>query len=271
MDPITNSVIKEQIRKQNESIAQSHEVSIRNRVDAMVRMLTYKSPVKFSYFGIGGFVFGIVLSSMLGDFVGIPIGFAIGAGVWLATNQSIKSRNHNTDMEKIRLQDAANSEIRQEYILADQRTAQEIAAYERDVKMYAQKVMAKADSIAPMVDHNVTMFQRMISHADSGAHMRFIEADFTYRVHNQGISYSYQSRYSNPQDDFNFNKERYRDLSSPAECEGLAQGLAKFTISKMKSLYPPNSINISLSHNDATVTLHFKGANRNFVPARDIL
>ena len=36
-------------------------------------------------------------------------------------------------------------------------------------------------------------------------------------------------------------------------------------------IYPPNSINISLSHNDAQVTLHFKGANKNFVPARDIM
>lgn len=154
---------------------------------------------------------------------------------------------------------------------ADQRTQQEITAYERDVKMYAQKVMAKSESIAPMVEHVVGMFQRMISHADAGAHMKFIEADFTYQVINSGIKYSYQSRYTNPQDDYDFNKERYRDLNSPAECEGLAQALAKLVINKMKSIYPPNSINISLNHNDAQVTLHFKGANKNFVPARDIM
>ena len=173
--------------------------------------------------------------------------------------------------EKQRLQDAANNEIRQEYMRADQRTQQEIAAYERDVKMYAQKVMAKSESIAPMVDHVVNMFQRMISHADAGAHMKFIGADFTYQVVTDGIKYSYQSRYTNPQDDYNFNRERYRDLSTPAECEGLAQALAKLVINKMKSIYPPNSINISLNHNDAQVTLHFKGANKNFVPARDIM
>ena len=137
--------------------------------------------------------------------------------------------------------------------------------------MYAQKDLAKAESIAPMVDHVVSMFQRMISHADAGAHMKFIEADFTYQVITSGIKYSYQSRYTNPQDDYNFNKERYRDLHTPAECEGLAQALAKLAINKMKSIYPPNSINISLSHNDAQVTLHFKGANKNFVPARDIM
>lgn len=100
---------------------------------------------------------------------------------------------------------------------SDVQTQQEISAYDRDVKMYAQKVMAKAESIAPMVDHVVNMFQRMISHADSGAHMKFIEADFTYEVVTSGIKYSYQSRYTNPQDDYNFNRERYRDLSSREE------------------------------------------------------
>lgn len=39
----------------------------------------------------------------------------------------------------------------------------------------------------------------------------------------------------------------------------------------MKSLYPPNSINITLSHKDAQVTLRFRGANKNFIPARDIM
>ena len=114
-------------------------------------------------------------------------------------NQSVKTSNAGIDSEKQRLQDAANNEIRQEYIRADQRTQQEITAYERDVKMYAQKVMAKSESIAPMVEHVVGMFQRMISHADAGAHMKFIEADFTYQVINSGIKYSYQSRYTNLQ------------------------------------------------------------------------
>lgn len=238
---------------------------------ANLNSLAYKSKCNFSPCGIGGGVLGIFLAFSGIGFSGILIGLAIGIGVWIVVNQSVKTSNSNIDGEKQRLQDAANSEICQEYIRADQRTQQEINAYERDVKMYAQKVMTKSESITPMVDHVVDMFQRMISHADTGAHMKFIEIDFTYQVVTEGIKYSYQSRYTNPQDDYNFNRERYRDLSTPAECEGLARALAKLVINKMKSLYPSNSINISLNHNDAQVTLHFKGANKNFVPARDIM
>lgn len=271
MNPITNSTVKEQMRQRNESMAKSRESQICSQLTADLNRLSYKGRYNFSPFGIGGVILGVILAVSGVGFTGVVIGLAVGAGVWIALNQSVKASNANIDSEKQRLQDAANNEIRQEYMRADQRTQQEIAAYERDVKMYAQKVLGKSESIAPMVDHVVSMFQRMISHADAGAHMRFIEADFTYQVINTGIKYSYQSRYTNPQDDYNFNKERYRDLNSPAECEGLAQALAKLTINKMKSIYPPNSINISLSHNDAQVTLHFKGANKNFVPARDIM
>lgn len=271
MNPIANSTIKEQMRQRNECMAQSRESQIWSQLAANLNSLTYRSKQNFSPFGIGVGILGVVLAFSGLGFSGIFAGLTVGTGIWIAMNQSVKTSNANIDSEKQRLQDAANNEIRQEYMRADQRTQQEISAYERDVKIYAQKVMEKAESISPMVDYVVSMFQRMISHADAGAHMKFIEADFTYQVITSGIKYSYQSCYSNPQDDYNFNKERYRDLNSPAECEGLAQALAKLAINKMKRIYPPNSINISLSHNDAQVTLHFKGANKNFVPARDIM
>ena len=113
------------------------------------------------------------------------------------------------------------------------------------------------------------MFQRMISHADSGSNMRFVETDFTYQVVRTGIMYSYQSRYTNPQDDFNFDKQRFRNLNSDTECEGLAQALAKLTIRRMNKLYPTLS-SINVGHVDAEVILHFKMPNSNFVNATDI-
>ena len=39
----------------------------------------------------------------------------------------------------------------------------------------------------------------------------------------------------------------------------------------MKTLYPANSMKVSVNHIDAKVTMHFQGANANFIPARDIL
>lgn len=271
MNPITNSIIKEQMRQRNENMARTCENQIRAQLTTNLNRMTHKRMYEFRPFGIGGGILGVFLAFSDMGFPGILMGFAIGVVAWIAMNRKVKNDNANIDKEKQRLQDIANNEIRQEYLFADQRTQQEIEVYERDVQQYAQRVMAKAGSIAPMVDHVVNMFQRMISHADSGAHMKFIEADFTYQVVTSGIKYSYQSRYTNPQDDYNFNKARYRDLNTPAECEGLAQALSKLVIYKMKGIYPPNSINISLSHNDAQVTLHFKGANKNFIPARDIV
>ena len=271
MNPITNSNVKEQMRQKNENMARNRECQIRNQLAQDLNRFTYKRGYEFLRFGVGGLILGLVLVANEFGFAGFCVGIAVGVAVWIAANQSVRTYNTNIDNEKRRLQDIANNEIRQEYVFADQRTQQEIEAYDSDVKMYAQKVLKKADSIAPMVDHVVNMFQRMVSHADAGAHMRFVEADFTYQVITTGIKYSYQSHYTNPQDDYNFNKERYRDLSTPAECEGLAQALAKLVINKMKTIYPPNSINISLTHNDAQVVLHFKGANKNFVPARDIM
>ena len=79
----------------------------------------------------------------------ILVGLAVGTGVWIAMNQSVKTSNAGIDSEKQRLQDAANNEIRQEYMRADQRTQQEITAYERDVKMYAQKLWQSRKASPP--------------------------------------------------------------------------------------------------------------------------
>lgn len=251
MNPITNSRIKEAMRQQNETIALNREHELNKG---------RKRNYSLIGFVIGGGILGIVFAATGGGGTGFLIGLAVGIIVRSALNQGIKRANENLD-----------AEIREEYKRADRRTQQEIETYDREVKAHAQRILSKSDSIAPMVDHAANMFQRMISHANAGAHMRFIEADLIYEVSTTGIQYSYQSKYTNPQDDYNFNVQRFRDLQSAAECEGLAQALAKLIVVKMKTLYPPNSLGISLSHNDALVTLHFKGANKQFVPAKDIL
>ena len=271
MNPITNSTVKEQMRQRNEATANSQESQIRIQLNNDINKLTYKNCVGITGFLILGAVIGIVFAAVGLGFGGFCVGVGIGVIIWAVVNGSVKSYNSSIDNEKQRLTDAAYGKIRDAYTAADQKTVREINQYDSEVKQHTQKVMKNRESIRPMVDHATDMFQRMIGHADSSSHMRFIEADFTYQVVRTGITYSYQSRYTNPQDDYNFNRERYRDLNSDAECEGLAQALAKLVIAKMKSIYPANSINITVSHNDARVSMHFKGANKNFVPARDIL
>lgn len=271
MNPITNSPVKERMRQNNESVARSKEVQINTQLNERLNSMKPKSKLGGTPFIVGGLILGIILAIGGLGLEWILYGLIIGAIAWPIANAVVKSSNSNLEAEKQRLRDQAAAEIRAAYEEADRKTNQEIASYDSDVKSYSKKALGKAESLEPMVQHVTNMFQRMISHADSGAHMKFIESDFTYAVERDGISYRYQSQYTNPQDDYNFNRERYRDLSSDAECEGLARALAKLTMKKMTSLYPRDSINMSLFHKDAVVTLHFKGANPNFVPARNII
>ena len=50
-----------------------------------------------------------------------------------------------------------------------------------------------------------------------------------------------------------------------------AQTQARLAINRTKKIYPPNSLRFKLRHNDARVTIHFKGPNKNSMPAKDIM
>ncbi len=67
-------------------------------------------------------------------------------------------------------------------------------------------------------------------------------------------------------------KSNIRQLASSlnddiGECGGHTRALAKLITNQMMGLYPANPINITLTHNDAQVTLRFKGANKKSIPA----
>ncbi len=242
MNPITNSNIKEGFRQANEANARSKENVIRQNANARLSQMKKKH----SDLGCLMFIF-------------FP--------VWIYEYYY----NKKIDEEVLKINNDASVQIRNLYAEADRITMQQIRQYENEVNTYHKKVLNNASTVKEMVDYVTTMFQRMVSHADTSAHKKFIETDFTYVVRKTGISFNYQSTYTNPQDDYNFEKQRFRDLHTDAECEGLAQALAIMTIKQMKSIYPPNSLSITVSHNDAAVTLHYKSANKNFVVARDIV
>lgn len=270
MNQITNSPIKEAMRQQNENDARNKEYQIRNKLNSDIAQIVYKN--KFPGGLCSGLVIGFgIAGAIVGkSFTGFLVGAAIGVGIYVLLNVWVNSQNASAEAEKRRLTQEAENEIQRAYTEADQRTVQKINAYDNEVKQYCQRILQKSDTISSMVQHNTNMFQRMVSHADAGSNMRFVESDITFKVQTTGIMYSYQSRYTNPQDDYNFDKQRFRNLNSNTECEGLAQALAKLTIKKMMSLYPPNSLHITVSHIDAEVTMHYKAANKNFVAARDI-
>lgn len=270
MNQITNSPVKEAMRQQNLSEARMKESQIRN--DLYTRTSKIVPKKKFPgglciWLALGGGILGVI---GLKGYESFFLGAIAGVITYFCLNLWVSSENSSAEAEKKRLTQEAENEIRKAYDEADRKTVQQINAYDNEVKQYCQTILQKASSISSMVQHNTDMFQRMVSHADTGSNKRFVETDFTYKVINTGIIYSYQSRYTNPQDDYNFDKQRFRNLKSDSECEGLAQALAKLTTKKMMSLYPPNSLNITVSHVDSEVTLHYKAANKNFVAARDI-
>lgn len=270
MNQITNSPIKEAMRQQNENEAKNREVQIRNKLNSDIAQLIYKR--KFPGSVCAGLVIGVeILIAIISQSMdGFLMGALIGVAIYIGLNVWVKKQNAGADAEKIRLQNQAEKEIQNAYAEADRKTVRQINAYDNEVKQYCQRILQKADTITSMIQHNTDMFQRMVSHADAGSNMRFVESDFTFKVIVTGVIYSYQSRYAKPQDDFNFDKQRFRNLNKKTECEGLAQALAKLTIKKMMSLYPPNSLHITVSHIDAEVTMHYKAANKNFVAAVDI-
>lgn len=271
MTPINNSLVKERMRLDNENQAKAQELQINSRLNRQLASSTPKRKYAGTPFVAGGIVTGIVLAMCQLGLMFIVYGLLVGLIAWGCANLYVSSSNKNLEQRKQEMKDKAASEIRQAFAEADARTAKQIEQYDAEVAAYSKMVLQQAAKLDPMIQRVTDMFQRMVSHADAGAHMKFVEADFTFTVKLDGISFQYQSRYTNPQDDYNFNRERFRDLGSQAECEGLARALAKMVIKKMKGLYPANSINISISHVDAEVTLHFRGANANFVPAQNIV
>lgn len=270
MNPITNSPIKEAMRQKNENDAKYKENQIRSKLNSDIGNIKHWNyPTGIAYV-IMAVIFGILGAIVGNSFNAFIIGAIVGVVVVILVAIWIRKMNQSKDAEIVRLRNEAEKSVRKAYEDADILTTQFINNYDNNVKQCCQRLMKKADTITTMVDHNTMMFQRMVSHSDASSNIRFVEAIFTYKVNSYGISYSYQSKYSNPQDDFNFDKQRFRNLSTDAECEGLAQALAKLTIRKMTSLYPPNSLHINVSHVDSEVTMHYKAANSNFVAARDI-
>ena len=270
MNVITNSPIKEAMRIRNLEDAGRKESEIRFDTSNRINSLTYKNKFSGNVCTTLVVVFAILGLFSGGSFSAFIIGGIVGGLIYVGLNILIDGQNKEVDQEKIRIQEDAERSIQNLYDEADRITRGQIDAYDREVSGYSKRIMKNAANIKPMVAHNVEMMNRMISHADAGSNKKFVECDFIYKVEKTGITYQYTSRYTNPLDDFSFDKQRFRNLNTDAECEGLAQVLAKLTIREMMASYPPNSLNITVKHSDAEVTLHYKSANKNFVAARDI-
>lgn len=256
MEPIENSKTREAIRVDG-IIALNEETSA---ISAEIKKI---EDSKTSYLGFGVIAQFIVflIVGELSDSIGIAF---LGAVVFIVVGVAMVSVHTSSAI------DEKKSEISRMTAKYDKLINANIAAYNAKVKRYYEQILKNPSAIMGMTDHTVAMFQRMIAHADNGSYIKFIESGLTYCVGKNGISYYYNSGYSNNLDNFDFIKERYRTLDTDAECEALAKAIGTLTYRKMLTKYPPASTTIQFSHMDAEVTIKFHTANPNFVPSKAI-
>ena len=239
MDPINNSRMKEQMRLNNNAESNRKASEIDSRVLREINALKPEKKPEATGYIIGGVLLGWVIGAFTGGLIGFVVGFLIPIGMWGAACGKVNDTNANIERRVKEIQAKGNADKKKAQKEADMKTQKEAAAYDTEIRKYCDRAMAKADLV--------------------------------YTVINTGITYTYHdSRYSNSIDDFNFSKKRFRDLHSPEECEGLAFALARMTLRRMKQVYPAQSMRIEVSHNDAEVTMHYRGANPNYVPPKDI-
>ncbi len=257
MEPILNSAIKEEIRVRCEkNMVNQVKLAESDRNTALARCSSV-----WSWGLVACAALGFLLANVLGQ-----AAFAI-AGILMVVCLVMRT------VMRRRIKKNSAEEIEKMRSSWEAQTRQEIGAYEAQLKQYCQKALKNSASIRPMADYVTDMFQRNIRQADSGPNVKYIEAELTYEVRRDGIYFSYEGDFFNALSEYNFDRQRFRNLTSDVECVGLSRALAIMTTKDLIDSYPPHYVvgdKIPLTHRDAMVTLHFKAVNPNFRTAKDI-
>lgn len=206
-----------------------------------------------------------------GFFYGCFIGIFIMVIFWRVKCNMERSCVGKEKMEVDELEECFKYEKEKAEREIEEKIREQIELYDENVKNTCNSLVSNPLKIESMIEYSLGMFKRMISHADSDSNKKFIECNFTYIVTTTEIKYLYDSEYTNPRDDFNFAKQRFRNLNKLYECEGLALALAEIMLNEMKKIYSPDTLNITIGNVDSKVTMEFKAPNENFVAAKDIL
>ena len=186
------------MRLNNNAEANRKASEIDSRVLREINALKPEKKPEATGYIIGGVLLGWVIGAFTGGLIGFVVGFLIPLGMWGAACGKVNDTNANIERRMKEIQAKGNADKKKAQKEADMKTQKEAAAYDTEVRKYCDCAMAKADLFTPMIDHQEMMFQRMISHADHGSNMAFVEADLVYTVTNTGITYTYHdSRYSN--------------------------------------------------------------------------
>lgn len=132
--------------------------------------------------------------------------------------------------------------------------------YKENVKQQAKKYAGGTE--APRLAQKMGyQFEQMIETIRRDPVVKMIEVDFDYSVGLDKIFFLSNSV-------IDFEQERLNSLQSAQQCEALAQALARLMKKNVLNKYPQGQIQIS--HDDASVQMHYTGINPNHVPKRNI-
>lgn len=278
MNPITNSVIKERYRTNNENAARSKEASINQKLYQDINALKKKNPPfasPYLWWGAGiGLVLGIVIginSRSFGAFrITWIISFVVGIIIWRVSCSSVESFNTSIDEKKASLERRAKEDIKKAYEDADNKTREQIERYDKEVSSYFKKIKNNRDSLDRMVDFACRLFDSSLLDATnrSSNTERFVVLDFNYTVSLANIVYTGSVGATGMYD---FKTQRYRSLDKDTECEALAAALMKMIGGYVLKKYNSAQGQLKYGNNDASVSLHFEMPNKNFVPATVIV
>ena len=278
MEPIKNSIIKEQIRLHNDAVATSKERDIHVQLESKIKNLYKRTiPPISSYLMWGGILgyflaaFMFIVNNSLRAF-GIAWFFSLVGGVviWGFKYVSIIEYNKSIEEKKLVLNRKAQEDIRKVHEDSDRKTHEEIDNYDREVKRYFRKIKNNRKSLERMVDFACNLFDSAIVDAINRASNieRFIVIDFKYTVSMTNIVYETSVGHSIIYD---MKSHRYRNLDKDTECEALAAALKKMIGDYILKKYVSKQAQLMYGNNDANVILHFEMPNNNFVPATVII
>jgi len=337
MQPIRNSVVREQIRLKNEAAVKNREkqlmdqlelykndqkekcdkiiASINQQKDEQIKQVEIQrkkdlkaadksmssarrgggSAVIISFVSIFTMAASTIGYSLLGSYGGIAcmIISAVLSLIITTTSRKIQDRKiskledrkekleEDTENEIQRLKDNAeadakkamaevqenidreagklNDEIQKMYGAADQQTVKELNAYDHEMNVFANNILADADKYSHMVDAIENVFKDLSAEVKNETLIKF---DLKFKVTRTEVEFDCGRKQDSR--NYNFFKEGFRELSRDYECEGLAKALLMLTKARISKTAP--TMMMSFGHLDSEVTIHFKGVNPNGRP-----
>lgn len=277
MDYIRNTPNGRKIQDRHAATARQAEAQANREMNDTLSKIKDKPKKTVGRYLGGGIAVGIVLLIYLvvtnGDssnlsllLIPIIFGPCLFLVIWAGVNASISSFNSENERKREAARKKCQEDKARAWAEAESRTKRDLADYDQQVQGFYKN--CRKDALDRMAQYCLDRFHDAMKNAEinAGNTEQYVSFSFTYDVTMTRISF-----WSNGQIlynmDYDFKAARYRELSTEAECEGLASVLLKMLSSKLKQKYRSQHGQLKSWHEDARVTIQFRIPNKRFIPA----